>query len=114
MVLFRWPKVAIATVRVARDIGHMPATLAAPDLDRREDHGRLLPEALRARVLLIGRLFFAAGLIALGVEHFVFREFITGRAPRWPESFEALAVSGIAFVLAASIDRDTVRGPSGS
>jgi uncharacterized membrane protein len=31
---------------------------------------------------LIGRIFFAIALIGLGIEHFVFREFITGRAPK--------------------------------
>ena len=33
----------------------------------------------------IGRIFFAIALIGLGIEHFVFEEFITGRAPKWPE-----------------------------
>jgi uncharacterized membrane protein len=33
----------------------------------------------------IGRSFFALALIGLGIEHFIFEEFITGRAPAWPE-----------------------------
>lgn len=32
-------------------------------------------------IAVVGRAFFAAGLIGLGVEHFVFQEFVTGRAP---------------------------------
>lgn len=34
----------------------------------------------------IGRLFFALALLGLGIEHFVFQEFVTGRAPPWPAS----------------------------
>jgi uncharacterized membrane protein len=34
----------------------------------------------------IGRSFFAIGLIALAIEHFVFGDFVTGRAPAWPSS----------------------------
>jgi len=33
-----------------------------------------------------GRIFFALGLLALGIEHFVFQEFVVGRAPGWPPS----------------------------
>jgi uncharacterized membrane protein len=36
------------------------------------------------RLLPIGRLCVALALIGLGVEHFVFHEFVTGRAPPWP------------------------------
>ena len=32
----------------------------------------------------IGRTFFAIALLGLGVEHIVFQEFVTGRAPPWP------------------------------
>lgn len=32
-----------------------------------------------------GTLLFAIALLGLGVEHFVFGEFITGRAPAWPD-----------------------------
>jgi uncharacterized membrane protein len=34
----------------------------------------------------IGRTFFALALVGLGIGHFAFQEFITGRAPAWPES----------------------------
>jgi uncharacterized membrane protein len=40
----------------------------------------------------MGRLFFAAGLIALAVEHFLFRTFVVGRAPAWPASWPGGAV----------------------
>lgn len=36
------------------------------------------------RLTTVGRLFFATALIGLGGEHFLFREFVTGRAPPWP------------------------------
>lgn len=34
---------------------------------------------------LIGRVFFGIALIGLGIEHFVFGEFVTGRAPKLAE-----------------------------
>jgi len=37
-----------------------------------------------ALMISIGRTFFGLALLALGAEHFVFREFVTGRAPAWP------------------------------
>lgn len=33
----------------------------------------------------VGRTFFDVGPIGLEVEHFIFGEFVTGRAPAWPE-----------------------------
>lgn len=38
------------------------------------------------RLIPVGRLFFALGFIGLGLRHFVLREFVTGRAPTWPET----------------------------
>lgn len=38
------------------------------------------------RLTTVGRIFFAAALIGLGVTHFVFQDFMTGRAPAWPPS----------------------------
>lgn len=35
-------------------------------------------------LVAIGRTFFALALLGLGVEHIVFQEFVTGRAPPWP------------------------------
>ena len=32
----------------------------------------------------IGRTLFAASLFCLGIEHFIYGEFVTGRAPAWP------------------------------
>jgi len=43
-----------------------------------------LPSRLAARLILVGRTFFGLALLGLGAEHFVFRQFVTGRAPAWP------------------------------
>jgi len=37
-----------------------------------------------AALISVGRSFFAVALLGLGVEHFIYREFVTGRAPGWP------------------------------
>jgi len=37
-----------------------------------------------ALMIGVGRTFFGLALLALGAEHFVFREFVTARAPAWP------------------------------
>ncbi len=47
----------------------------------------------------IGRIFFAIALIGLGIEHFVFGEFITGRAPKSGSLVWAF-VSGAVIILA--------------
>lgn len=50
----------------------------------------------------VGKLFFAIALIGLGVEHFVFGDFITGRAPSWPDGVPGKAVfavlTGVTFI----------------
>lgn len=38
------------------------------------------------RLIPIGRVFFAVTLLGLGVEHFVFRRFVTANAPAWSDS----------------------------
>lgn len=38
-------------------------------------------------LIQIGRWFFAFAIIGIGVEHFIFNDFIMGRAPAWPESW---------------------------
>jgi uncharacterized membrane protein len=38
------------------------------------------------RLISLGRSFFGIALLGLGAEHFIFREFVTGRAPAWPDS----------------------------
>jgi uncharacterized membrane protein len=57
------------------------------------------------RLVPVGRIFFALALIGLGIEHFIFREFITGRAPAWPASIPGGMIwaflTGLTFVLAA-------------
>lgn len=52
---------------------------------------------------VIGRAFFAVGLMGLAAEHFVFGEFVTGRAPPWPEGVPGGAVwagaTGVALIV---------------
>jgi uncharacterized membrane protein len=54
------------------------------------------------KLVPIGRWFFALAFAGLGIEHFVFREFVTGRAPAWPESVPGGQVwaylTGLAFL----------------
>jgi uncharacterized membrane protein len=75
-----------------REIGVVAVTaLSSPAMDK------LLP---------FGRALFAISLIGLGAEHFVYREFVTGRAPAWPFD-ESLGVawaylSGLVVVLTSS------------
>jgi uncharacterized membrane protein len=38
-----------------------------------------------ARLISVGRWFFGLALLGLGAEHFIFREFVIGRAPAWPD-----------------------------
>lgn len=56
-----------------------------------------------ARLVSVGRSFVAVGLIGLGVEHFLFGEFVTGRAPTWPEAVPGGGLwawaTGMVFVL---------------
>jgi uncharacterized membrane protein len=37
------------------------------------------------RLVPLGRTFFAIALVGLGLDHFLFQDFILGRAPAWPE-----------------------------
>jgi len=57
------------------------------------------------RLIPIGRAFFAIGLIGLGLDHFLFGEFVTGRAPAWPASIPGRPawayLSGLVFVVTA-------------
>jgi uncharacterized membrane protein len=60
------------------------------------------------RLIVVGRTFFAVALAGLAVEHFIFRDFVTGRAPAWPKGLPGGAIwaylSGTAFlVIAATI-----------
>ena len=64
----------------------------------------------------VGTTFFALALIGLGVEHFVFGDFVTGRAPAWPASVPGGTVfaglTGIIFVVSglAILFRKGARG----
>jgi uncharacterized membrane protein len=61
-------------------------------------------KALDARLILVGRWFFGLALLGLGAEHFIFREFVTGRAPAWPDALPGklwwVYGSGVAVILA--------------
>jgi uncharacterized membrane protein len=55
------------------------------------------------KLMPVGRTFFAVALIGLGIEHFVFKDFVTGRAPPWPEAMPGgllwTYLTGVAFVI---------------
>jgi uncharacterized membrane protein len=56
--------------------------------------------------LRFGRILFALSIIGLGVEHFVFGQFVTGRAPAWPQSLPGQEIwayaTGLIIVLAGA------------
>lgn len=55
------------------------------------------------KLVTVGRSFFAIALVGLAIEHFIFGDFMTARAPRFPASLPGgLAwayVSGVAFAV---------------
>ena len=55
------------------------------------------------KLIITGRYFFAIAIIGLGIEHFIFQDFIIGRAPAWPDSIPGKLVwaylSGVIFIL---------------
>jgi uncharacterized membrane protein len=57
------------------------------------------------RLQTIGRVFFAVAFVGLGITHFVFGDFMTGRAPAWPETIAGgtawAYLSGVGIILAA-------------
>lgn len=63
---------------------------------------KLLFSKTVSRLLPIGRLFVALAFLGMGIEHFIFQEFITGRAPAWPTSLPGKTIwayaSGVAMV----------------
>lgn len=61
------------------------------------------PARTAARTLTaVGRVFFALGLVGLGASHFIFGQFVTGRAPAWPEGVPGGTAwaygTGVAFI----------------
>jgi len=64
--------------------------------------GRYHPTSMAFDRIRIGTIFFAIALIGFGIEHFLFRDFITGRAPAWPKGvqggFVFAAVTGLVFI----------------
>lgn len=59
-----------------------------------------------SRLLPLGRLLVAIAFVAFGIEHFVFGQFVVGRAPAWPEGVPGgLAwawATGIVFIASGS------------
>jgi len=57
----------------------------------------------RAALIPLGRSFFALALLGLGLEHFIFQEFVTGRPPAWPAGLPGKLVwvsgSGVIVIL---------------
>ena len=51
----------------------------------------------------LGRIFFGVSLIAFGIQHFLWGDFVAGRAPAWPASIPGrlvwAAVSGAVLIL---------------
>ncbi len=62
------------------------------------------PRPAIVALIAIGRSFFALALVGLGAEHFVYGEFVTGRAPAWPDGIPGKLVwvysSGVLVMLA--------------
>jgi uncharacterized membrane protein len=64
----------------------------------------------QALVPAVGRTFFALGIVGLGVQHFVFGDFVTGRAPAWPVSLPggtiwAYVTGSALIVMAVTVGR---------
>lgn len=47
---------------------------------------KIIPNDWYDNLEFAGRIFFAIALLALGIEHFIYQDFIIGRAPAWPEA----------------------------
>lgn len=58
------------------------------------------------RIRTIGRTFFALGMLGLACEHFIFGDFVTARAPAWPENVPGRLpfayATGVVFILCAA------------
>jgi uncharacterized membrane protein YphA (DoxX/SURF4 family) len=58
------------------------------------------------KLIPVGRTFFGIAFIGLGLEHFVYRQFVTGRAPPWPEAIPGEPVwawlTGFAVIIAGA------------
>ena len=66
------------------------------------------------KLIPAGRILFALSMIGLGLEHFCFQAFVTGRAPPWPESLPGETVwayvTGFVIVAAAGLILTARRG----
>jgi uncharacterized membrane protein len=58
------------------------------------------------KLVLLGRLFFGLGLIAFGIQQFIYGDFVPGRAPVWPPSMPGRLVwaylSGVLLILSGT------------
>lgn len=54
------------------------------------------------QLIKTGKIFIVLGIIGIGIEHFIFQDFIIGRAPAWPESISGKLIwaylSGILII----------------
>jgi uncharacterized membrane protein len=77
-------------------------TLGVPDAT----FGPARSQRASGGLVVVGRTFFAVALAGLAVEHFIFREFVVGRAPAWPAGLPGgvtwAYLSGIAFLAIAT------------
>jgi uncharacterized membrane protein YphA (DoxX/SURF4 family) len=58
-----------------------------------------------SKLIRVGQLMFAAGITGLGVLCILFKDFIVGRPPAWPDGFEPnpdlVWISGVILIIAA-------------
>src|SRR5690606_18986738 len=63
-----------------------------------------IPQATSQPLVMVGRTLVAFGLIGIGVTHFVFGDFMLGRAPPWPDGVPGKGLwtgaSGTSVILA--------------
>ena len=45
--------------------------------------------ASTTRIILAGKVFFAVGIIGIGIQHFIFNDFIPVMIPHWPNFIPA-------------------------
>jgi len=54
----------------------------------------------------LGRLFFGIGLVAFGIQQFIYGDFVAGRAPEWPSAIPGRQVwayfSGVILIAAGA------------
>jgi uncharacterized membrane protein len=85
---------------------HDPAAQSHSEVAPAIPGARLLPRSGGDFALVLGRRLFALGWIGLGFAHFMFGDFVAGRAPGWPEGWPGQLVvaylTGAAFIVAGA------------